>query len=197
MDHTGSSPNRLSTANWTLNSILSLGNRFRPVHRSPSWNANLLSPEWLANRYTEPLPVRNVYSREDQRMPIAELLSKYSAGKEYAHPEDSERWYGKDLPFRQSGMISLKSFRAKCFLWEKGTRLRTWITRIALRCRGYVYTGPQRLISIHRSKYYGLYISNPVARKLFDRRKAWRHLGLRGDIVLLVFNFFRRFGRCI
>jgi hypothetical protein len=84
MDRAGSSPNRLSTANWTLDSILSLGSHFTPVHRvsaslpknellafiqdfeykglplvvegwhqNPSWNTNILSPEWLANRYTE------------------------------------------------------------------------------------------------------------------------------------------------
>jgi hypothetical protein len=61
--------------------------------------------------------VRNVYTAEDQQMPITELLSKYSAGRDYGHPEglchpvlcsnmylichrtDTERWYGKDLPF--------------------------------------------------------------------------------------------------
>ncbi|KAF9509376.1 hypothetical protein BS47DRAFT_1301562 [Hydnum rufescens UP504] len=133
MDLKGSSSNRLSAADWTLKSILSLGKPLKRVHRVsaslpkdellaiiqkfeyqglplviegwhqyPSWSANVLNPDWLANKYTEPLPVCNVYSMEDKRMPIAELLSKYSAGKEYARPEgliDSERWYGKHLPF--------------------------------------------------------------------------------------------------
>ncbi|KAG9010092.1 hypothetical protein FRB93_004754 [Tulasnella sp. JGI-2019a] len=67
--------------------------------KTPLWNSELLSLEWLRNSCSdERMPVRNLIDGNDAEMTFGEFLEWTTSQSEFAEPGEDKRFYGKDAP---------------------------------------------------------------------------------------------------
>ncbi|KZT56402.1 hypothetical protein CALCODRAFT_555925 [Calocera cornea HHB12733] len=69
----------------------------RGFHKLPGWNDLLFTPEWMITHGQpgETISVRNVYNKQDSKMPLTEFIKRCRNASDII-PGEEERYYGKD-----------------------------------------------------------------------------------------------------
>ncbi|KAI0064565.1 hypothetical protein BV25DRAFT_1881865 [Artomyces pyxidatus] len=116
----------VTSADWTLESLLAMGPRFRPVSRiaisdpdldtylldyertdipmvieglekHPKWPSEMFDIQWFLQHGPQDLQARNVYDRTDVPISLSDFIAKSRSAGPRASPDEYERLYAKDV----------------------------------------------------------------------------------------------------
>ncbi|KAI0277228.1 hypothetical protein BGY98DRAFT_1089999 [Russula aff. rugulosa BPL654] len=115
----------LTSAGWSLNGLLTQGDRFREIprisvsdknldatirdhessgvplviegmHEHQAWPTAMFDIQWLRDNLKQQIQVRNVRNRRDLDVSFADFLEHIKSIQRYASADETSRWYAKD-----------------------------------------------------------------------------------------------------